>query len=361
MRTIHCDVLVVGAGPAGSSAARKAASLGADTLLLDRREAVGAPVQCAEYLPAQLVGELDLGREAQREFIAQPIEGMKTFLPDGQEHLTPAKGFVIHRDRFDRCLCKAAVDAGAELMLGTPVVGREKGGAVLAAVRGQGEPSLAIRARVVIGADGPRSTVASWVGASNPNLLPGVQFTLPLTGPEEFTEIYFEPDILAGYGWFFPKKDRVNIGLGMRMNGGESPKKLLTRFKDRFVAQGRVEDRILSRAGGWIPAKPVDQVVHGNVLLAGDAAGHTHPITGAGIFAAVTCGGLAGEYAALAAIEEDDTRLAEYDEEWRDLFEDSLNRAVNRRADMEANWTTDVAGLSDTVRRTWVAFREYYA
>ena len=353
MNTINCDVLVVGAGPAGSSAAREAALRGADTLLLDRREVVGSPVQCAEYVPAQLVGELGMGRD----FVAQPIDGMKTFLPDGSEHTTSAKGFVINRDQFDQRLCRAVTEAGAGLLLGTRVLRRENG-VVLACTRGKCEPSLAVRAKVVIGADGPRSTVGSWVGAVNANLLSGVQFTLPLTGPERFTEIYFEPEIFAGYAWFFPKNDRVNIGLGMHTRAdAASPRDLLVRFKDRFVAQGRVEDVILSRAGGCIPAEPVRSAVHGDVLLAGDAAGHTHPITGAGIFSAVTCGRLAGEYAARAARNNDLSLLAGYDDEWRDLFEDSLSRAASRRMDMESNWSDFIP----TVRRTWVAFREYYA
>jgi flavin-dependent dehydrogenase len=196
------------------------------------------------------------------------------------------------------------------------------------------------------------------VGAVNANLLSGVQFTLPLTGPERFTEIYFEPEIFAGYGWFFPKDDRVNIGLGMRTStDAGSPRELLARFKDRFVARGRVEDVVLSRAGGCIPAEPVRSAVHGDVLLAGDAAGHTHPITGAGIFSAVTCGRLAGEYAAEAALGNDPSLLAGYDQEWRDLFGDSLARAASRRTDMESNWSDFIP----TVRRTWVAFREYYA
>jgi geranylgeranyl reductase family protein len=354
MKTIGCDVLVVGAGPAGSSAARAAAKAGADVLMLDRRSVVGVPVQCAEYVPAQLVGEIGLDRS----YIAQPVAGMKTFLPDGETTLTPAKGFVINRDHFDQALARAAKTEGAALMLETRAVERTPDGAVLARQKGSDAP-IAITAKVVIGADGPRSTVGRWVGCVNENLLPGVQVTLPLTEACEHTEVYFDPEIFGGYGWFFPKRDVANIGLGMRRPVDDpcSLSDILDRFAQRFVLAGRVRPEPVATAGGWIPAEPVRSAVRGDVVLVGDAAGQTHPITGAGIFAAVTCGEMAGRVAAEASAAGDPDVLAEYDEEWRDLFEDTLTRASSRHAEMEAGW----GDFDAVVRRGWVAFREYYA
>ena len=351
MTDIVCDVLVVGAGPAGSSAARAAARKGAKVLVLDRREVVGVPVQCAEYVPAQLVGQLDLGRD----FVAQKVTGMNTFLPDGSEHWLPAPGFIIHRDRFDQTLARAAREQGASFLMGTRALGREDGVVHARGRAGQ----LDIRAAVVVGADGPRSTVASWVGSPNPSLMPAAQVTMALTGPCERTEVYFHPDIFGGYAWLFPKGDRANVGLGLRSAPGSTRKinDLLEAFVDRLRREGRVTGPRLGGTGGWLPAGPVRRAVHGDVALCGDAAGHTHPITGAGIFAAVSCGEMAGKWAARAALQAAPDLLEGYEEEWRDLFGDMLSKAHERREMMERGWDR----FEDIIRPCWVAFREYHA
>jgi flavin-dependent dehydrogenase len=93
------------------------------------------------------------------------------------------------------------------------------------------------------------------------------------------------------------------------------------------------------------------------VLLVGDAAGHTHPITGAGIANAVLCGEMAGRWAAKAAEMDDPGVLHHYDDQWMDLLKETLDHAYQRRRTMEACWQ-DFIG---TVRSCWIAFREYYA
>jgi flavin-dependent dehydrogenase len=100
----------------------------------------------------------------------------------------------------------------------------------------------------------------------------------------------------------------------------------------------------------------VSNTVHDKIMLVGDAAGQTHPITGAGIFAAVTCGRLAGKHAAAAVAADDMTLLRAYDSEWQDLLGGTLARAHRRREQMEASWST----FDTIVKRCWVAYREYY-
>jgi flavin-dependent dehydrogenase len=270
-----------------------------------------------------------------------------------------SKGYMVHRDRFDRRLVDRAVEAGAKLLTGTRVLRRDPDGSVQARRSSDGNSEIRVSAKVVIGADGPCSCVGSWVNARNINLLPGVQYTMPLKTGEDCTEVYFSPEIFGGYGWFFPKGDRVNIGIGMRRSDGAdvSVRKLLDDFVDRFVRTGRVENRVLTTAGGWIPAESLRRAVYGDVILAGDAAGHTHPITGAGIFAAVMCGKMAGRHAAHSVCEENPELLECYDEDWQGLFGKTLSRAFFKRVQMETGWDD----LENTVRKTWVAFREYYA
>ena len=350
---VSCDILVVGAGPAGGATALAAARRNKRVLVVDRRQIVGMPVRCAEYIPAMLMGRLDLGKS----FIVQKTRKMKTFLSGEPVREMRAPGFTIHRHLFDQAMICAAIDSGAGLMTSTRAVQRIDYETVLLK-RSDGQ-YLLTRAKIIVGADGPLSTVGRWVGAVNNNLLPGVQATMPLAEPMDWTEVYFDPEIYAGYGWLFPKKDVANIGIGLKRTP-HNPKRtraVLEQFISRLRASGKVTGQVAGYAAGWIPAGPVRQAAYGNVLLVGDAAGHTHPITGAGIANAVVCGEMAGRWAAKAVEMDDPGVLQHYDDHWQDLLRHSLDHAHQRRQTMESCWQD----FAETVRSCWIGFREYYA
>lgn len=352
MDILCCDILVVGGGPAGAVAARAAAQMGAQVLLVERRATIGVPVQCAEFIPAMLMGKVNLGRR----FVVQSIKGMKTYRPDAPETVTKARGYIIHRDIFDQALVKAAEDEGVQVMTGTRAVDRWESGAVI--LKQKNSRYLQVRPWIVIGADGPRSTVGGWIGAVNKNLLPGAQMTMALTRPMDHTEVYFRPDIHAGYGWLFPKGQFANVGLGLKRNGESVERigKVLDRFVSHLKSKHKIHGDPVSYSAGWIPAEPVRKTVYHRIALVGDAAGHTHAITGAGIFSAVVGGQMAGKWAGRAVQENNVDLLARYDDEWQDLMADTLSRAHRRRCQMEAKWNNFHA----TVRKCWVAYREYY-
>jgi flavin-dependent dehydrogenase len=314
---------------------------------------VGVSVQCAEYIPAMLKGQLDL----RADYVAQKVSGMRTYVSGQVVKETVAPGYIIRREQFDQGLIAAAVNAGAELRCATRASSLSVSGEVL--LTPKSGAAFNVRPQVIIGADGPHSTVGKWVGAVNHHLLPGVQLTLPLAEPLIHTEVYFEPEIIAGYGWLFPKGRVANVGLGMRQppDGCRSIRQVLDRFVSRLAADGKICGAAIRSAAGWIPVEPMCSAVYGNVMLVGDAAGQTHPVTGAGIFAAVTCGKVAGQFAAQAVSAGDIGILKNYDEEWQDHFGNTLALAWQRRELMESNWSD----FPDIVKRCWVAFREYYA
>ena len=351
--TVTCDILVVGAGPAGAATALAAARHGLRVLIVDRRQVVGVPVQCAEYIPAMLMGHLDIGKS----FIVQSVQGMKTCLPGEPVQDTRAPGFTIRRELFDQAMVSAAARAGARLEVSTRAVQRIDDNTVL--LKRKNGYYFIVCAKIIVGADGPRSMVGRWVQSVNRSLLPGVQATIPLTEPMDWTEVYFDRNIYAGYGWLFPKQEVANVGIGMKMppRNRTRIRVVLDRFISRLKTDGKVAGQPVRYTAGWIPAEPVRKAVHGNVLLVGDAAGHTHPITGAGIANAVVCGEMAGGWAARAIKKNDVGLLKYYDDEWQDLFKDTLNFAHRRRQTMEKGWHD----FSNTIRSCWIAFREYYA
>jgi geranylgeranyl reductase family protein len=348
-----CDILVVGGGPAGSSAALAAAREGARVVVVDRRRVIGLPVQCAEYVPAMLLGEIAVDRD----ILVQPIRAMKTLLPGCRPEEMPAPGYTIRRDRFDQRLAASAEQAGARFLLATAAVERRDAHTV--ELKHKTGSRLLLKAKIIIGADGPRSTVAKWAGVVQRNLIRAVQARVALAQPMDATEVYLEPAFRAGYGWLFPKGREANAGLGFKLPraADPSPRRLLELFLERLQADGKIKGPVISYQAGWIPVEPVRTSVFGDTLLVGDAAGQTHPITGAGIFSAVMCGKMAGQWAARAVREKDLGWLQHYEDEWRDLFGETLKRASRRRRFMEANW----ARFNEIIRSSWIAYRDYYA
>jgi digeranylgeranylglycerophospholipid reductase len=349
---LEYDLLVVGAGPAGCATALEAAKAGLCVLVAERKSTVGVPVRCAEYVPANLVGELGLGRG----FVVQPVKGMKTILPGGEVKKTLSPGFTVRRELLDQAMADAAQDCGATFQLATRVVSRE---GQTVKLQGRGGREMPLKAKVVVGADGPHTLVGRWVGSVNRDLIPAIQVRLPLRQPLDFTEVYFDEAFFGGYGWLFPKGEEANVGIGMR---SPNPQRLslvgaLKGFIERLCREGKVVPRVLGWFAGWIPVGPPRRVTFGNTILVGDAAGHTHPITGAGVFQAVTAGRMAGKWAAEAVKAKDMGVLSQYEAEWRDLLEETLERGYMRRLELEKEWDR----LPEIIKGCWVAFREYYA
>jgi len=352
MKSIACDILIIGAGPAGSSAAIAAAEKGMDILVVEQRAEIGVPVQCAEYIPAPLVGQLNLGTG----FVVQKVSKMRTILPDGSATDMAAPGFVIQRDQFDQRLAGKARKLGAKFLLSAKAIQLTEEGHVVIKKRA-GEKVL-IAPRVIIGADGPRSKTAVWCSASDRNLLPAAQYTMRLCAPMDHTEVYLSPQIYGGYGWLFPKGDNANVGLGLKRND-LNPRRIhgiLGEFIEKLKKERKITGEPFGSTAGWIPSKPLEKAVYSNILLAGDAAGHTHPITGAGIFTAVSCGRMAGSWATEAIMKDDLGILLEYDDEWQDLFGHTLNRAHEKRRLMEREWDR----FHQIINSCWIGFREYY-
>lgn len=347
-----CDVLVVGAGPAGSTAALVAAGAGADVILIDRRREVGVPVQCAELIPAPLLREVPITTQS----IAQRTSGIATHLPDGSVTDTEAPGVMLNRASFDSELAVAAACAGSRLMTGMRLLGLRGGSALVEHEPGEG---ATIRAKVVVGADGPLSTVGESIGFRNTDFAAAKQVTTLLNRPLENTHVFFDPLYRGGYGWLFPKGETGNLGVAVERSSAHVLEEALDHLVDTTIKLGLIMGRhVLERTGGLIPVGgPLGAGRSGAVLLAGDAAGQTHPITGAGIHAAVSCGRAAGRSAAAFAASGDEAELVGYTDAWREDWGGILRTAVERRTELLKRWDSDFA---TAVRRCWVVFPEYY-
>ncbi len=351
------DILVLGLGPAGASAAAAAARLGARVVAIDRKREAGRPVQCAELVPALL----DVDARAVR----QRIDGMLTFVEDDAPDLNAHfPGRMLDRAAFDASLVQAARDAGADVRLGFFVERISAAGEV------QLGNGATLRAPVIVGADGPRSRAGKAIGSVNRELVETRQITVPLLTPHATTDIFLSADIPGGYGWLFPKGDAANLGAGVAPQFRSRLKSIVARLHAQLQKPGtdhvfsRRDEKetwsvpvlgaaIVSTTGGAIPVggrvKPWGGLGETLVLLAGDAAGLANPVSGAGIAAAVHSGRLAGEAAVRG---EPDA----YEEELEDVYGAALERALRRRCEL-----LDSTSEKPALRRGWIAYPEYWA
>lgn len=352
------DVLIVGLGPAGSAAAAVCARAGLRVLAIDKRRRLGEPVQCAEFIP------LPLARYAQGAGVAvQRIAGMRSLLPSGAVHASALAGVMVDRAAFDRDLATAAQEAGAALRLHTRLADIDTSARRARIVGGDaGAQARAIHYRVLIAADGPHSTVARALGLAPLTTVLTRQYTVPLRAACVDTDVWLADDFPGGYAWLFPKGAVANIGVGIDPHIATDLKTPLARIHAQACARGLVGAEVLRRTGGAIPVGGMrSALAHGDTLFVGDAAGLTHPISGAGIAAAVISGERAGIAAAEYLQSGDVAAFARFEDDIREQFAPTLARALARRAQLARVWRTPAAHGDAPMRRGWIGFGEYFA
>lgn len=335
------DVIVVGAGPAGSTAAYSAAREGASVLVIDRRRELGVPVQCGEALAEDALNELGI-RPDPRWALCR-TNAVKIVSPSGievriaEKSVTGKVGYILDRKVFDKFLAMRAAREGADVLVNTYAYGPVTEDGKMVGVKTCGPlGNVEFRGRVIVAADGVGSRVARWAGINTAlkldDIESGIQFQMVGVRPEDTSlmEFYFGSKIApGGYAWFFPKGDDVaNVGLGVLGSRAERrPIEYLRDFVSRMphTSCGKVME---INAGGVPVSGPVYQTVKENLLVVGDAARQVNPLTGGGIDSAMRAGTIAGEVAA-RAVKEGDTsekRLMEYERRWREAVGKRLER-----------------------------------
>jgi digeranylgeranylglycerophospholipid reductase len=317
------DVVIVGAGPAGTTTAEYAARGGARVLVLERKKVVGEPVACGEFLPVvdevqailPRAQDLDALFDVPASLISRNMELFRIFSPRGKYWDVPFQGFTTDRDRFDKHLASKAEKAGTVILTDSQVASVQG-----SEVRTRDET---YRAPVIVGADGPISRVAKGLGLpSNKALYPAL--TSQAKGEfEPVMEMHF--GIAPGaYAWVLPKKDGANVGVGI---SPRFSKKRVGDYYDDFIAFRGLEVRGRP-TGKYVPSKgPVTRTCTHNGMLVGDAAGHVIAVNGGGIPIAMICGRIAGQVAADHVLK--GAPLSEYERLWRSQVEKPLRTAVH--------------------------------
>ncbi len=337
---IETDVLVVGAGPAGSTAAKHAALGGAKVILMDKKSEIGSPKRCAEGVSKK--GLKKLGIEPNPRFIAKELDGVRLVSPNGtdvwmtsEEIELPEAGYILERKVFDKFMAMDAARAGAEIKIktmATGVIKSDEGFIVTCESMGK---EFDIKTKILIAADGPESHIGRWAGLKTAqkavHMESGIQYEMCNLHFERdgVIEFYFGSCAPGGYVWVFPKGDDIaNVGLAVIAPKANKP---AIEYLDDFVSKSPitkdgqpVEINVGGDPVGGMPKKIYDD----HIMVVGDAAGQVNPLTGGGIISGMTGGMYAGQVAAEAI--KDENYSSKYLKKYDILVRDDIGEEIRK-------------------------------
>ncbi len=319
----YYDIVVVGAGPAGTTAARFAAEQGVSVLILEKDRDVGYPVRCGEAVSKDGIEPFI---QPDNKWIASTIDSFVLISPDETEVKIKFNrtGFILERRIFDYELGKIATKAGAQILTKAYVFDlvRENGKIKGVKFEHNGEKKE-VMCKVVIGADGVESRIGRFAGIKTHTKISDmeccVQFTVSNIKNIDSNTCYFyfgKEYSPGGYLWIFPKgNDSANVGLGI---GGDKAKlRSPISYMNHFLEKKYPMISKLTMISGGVPCSmTLSEIVKENVMLVGDAAHQVNPLSGGGITSGMIGGSIAGEIAGKAIKQNDLKLLYDYPKIW---------------------------------------------
>jgi len=356
---MRVDCLIVGAGPAGSVAAKEIASRGYETLVVEKRQEIGAPKRCAEGITKH--GLDKLGIKLHPLCISGRISGAALYSPSGKMVTMEGEemeGYVLERKIFEKWLAAEAIKAGAKYMVKSQAMGMEKEGGKWKVRVKTIEGMKEIEANIVIGADGVESKVGRWAGLNTVNKITdyhsGIQFEMVNVNAEEkYIHLFFGREVAPlGYAWIFPKAFSANVGLGIlekgaKMKAYEYLIKFIKEHEEIFKNAQPIEIN-----GGGVPVAHFTEMVADGVMLVGDAAQLVNPIHGGGMTRAIHSSIMAAEVADKALKKGDVSKetLKEYEKMWEEEYGEKTKKLMKLRAFLEKLEDKDFELLADILK-----------
>ena len=297
------DVIVVGADPAGTSAAKVIAEAGFSVIVLDKKRVIGEPNHCGEGISIDCMNEI--GVQAPPPWIVREVKGGRLVFPNNTTIYFPKKGYCIDRPSIDRFLAKRAENAGATIKTAIMVKGIRDERSAWIVQTDKGE----FKGKYLVGAGGALCPVAGYFGQRAP-IIPGLQYKFKAAGVtglyDDWLQFHQNEDFPGSYAWVFHRGKEISVGAAATRN----LKPLLERFCTKIGLN--IGERI-KKEGGPLPFlnKPL-RIAFPRALLVGDAGGFTYPFTKGGVHGACWSGRIAGEVIVKALRDNNSYILAEY-------------------------------------------------
>ncbi|MFO7677150.1 MAG: geranylgeranyl reductase family protein [Thermoplasmatota archaeon] len=317
------DVVVVGGGPVGGFVAKFLAKKQYSIAILEEHEIIGKPLKCAGLVSPRV---FDIVPFSNTQIVENTIKGAHIHSPSGviltiggdKKHAV-----AINRPLFDQKILDEAIKAGAHLQLKTKVIDAKKEKNSISLTTKNKKQKSALRSSIVIGADGPHSTIRKIFNFPKPKeYLKGIGALVENTVLDHnFVEIFLGKDMAPGFfAWAIPinkQGTKARIGLCVDDASRFSIKKCF----QNLLEQPTLKDaKILSSSGGMIPLGPLKKTTSSNILLVGDAAGQVKPTSGGGIYTGLVSAKNCSNVALNALKKNDfsDQILKEYQTSWTD-------------------------------------------
>lgn len=333
----NADVVVVGAGPAGSTAAYHLARKGFSVKLLEEHPLVGRPVQCAGLVSQRV---LDMAGTA--KMVRHRLGGATIWSPSMKMlrfAASETRAYVISREQLDFLLAERAAKAGVEVLTGCKFISTRRTGD---ASESRQEIELedaggkrTIRSRILIGADGVASQVARKLRLRRPiELLPAFEADIPYAdASQDEVEIYLGNAIAPGFfGWSIPDGEgNIRVGVGMKARYGmtalDGYNVLVKQMGKRY---GRALPPSIRTIVSGIPIGTVPRISTDGGILVGDAAAQVKPLSGGGIFTGMRAAEIGSEVVskALSSGDLSAQALRDYDTKWKEEMGQEMDRAM---------------------------------
>ncbi len=308
------DVLIVGGGPIGLRVAQRAAEAGFEVNVLEKDRCIGTPVLCAGLVSPRVVA-MTKTNSVIDEFSKATIHP-----PNSEELVLEApesRAFVLDRAAFDKEMAKRSIEAGAEIELGCKAIDTKGDELVYLKDGFKGR----VKAKMMIGADGPSSIIRRVSGLSGPReIIPGIQAVVG--EKSNGIHIYIGNEIAPGFfAWSVPHTAGTVYGLGA--NDGRAYEHLIN-----FLKSKSVDDKVLGIQAGSIPLGVMDKTVGDGLMLVGDAACQVKPLSGGGLYTGL----VAADHCADVLIESLETGniSAEFLEEYHRRWQRDLKRELSK-------------------------------
>jgi len=356
----HHDIVIVGAGPAGSTAASFLAKIGRDVLLIDqhkfpRDKACG---DCVGPYALRILHEIGL-KDVINQAGFHTISSGRIVAPSGQDiglrfadnHVDGISTLIAPRKKFDHLIQKRALDLGARFMVAKVRNIEKHDGQSVRIILDKNDSKEALMCRILLAADGSNSLIAKNLNGPYPATRMAVAARACIKGIRtnpHTIEGFLDPNIWPGYGWIFPTgPDAANVGVGLSLNHFRSNKTSLRQLVMNFLDIPAIKSRLsqtvtIHSFAGWplrLGWHPELRRSWDGILLLGDAAGLINPLSGGGIANAILSGKIAAEVS-IEALRKDDTTQA-----FLSRYESKLGRILRKEL-TQSEWLRKIIYVS---------------